>query len=131
MKTLTLLAATWILSAAAGEAGALRHVGEPIRDEYVVVLKDGAARRGDAPALWGPSVAAVAGDLARAHGARVERVFEHALLGFSARMTAERAAALAADPRVDYVEEDGVVRLETTQTERRGASTASTSAPVA
>jgi subtilisin family serine protease len=116
MKAITLLAATWVLSAAAaGEAGTLRHVGEPIRDEYVVVLKDGAAARGDAASSRGPSVATVAGELARAHGARVERVFEHALLGFSARMTAARAAALAADPRVDYVEEDGVVRLETTQ----------------
>jgi subtilisin family serine protease len=46
----------------------------------------------------------------------VDRVFEHALTGFSARMTARRAAALAADPRVAYVEEDGEVRLETTQT---------------
>jgi subtilisin family serine protease len=44
-------------------------------------------------------------------------VFEHALRGFSARMTAARAAALAADPRVDYVEEDGEVRLDATETD--------------
>jgi subtilisin family serine protease len=32
-------------------------------------------------------------------------------------MTAARAAALAADPRVDYVEEDGEVRLDATETD--------------
>jgi len=102
-------------AATAAAEGPVRRVAEPIRDEYVVVLKEGAARRGRAPATAGPTVASVAADLARVHGAIVERVFEHALRGFSARMTAARAAALAADPRVDYVEEDGTVRLVATE----------------
>jgi subtilisin family serine protease len=46
----------------------------------------------------------------------VDRVFQHALAGFSGRMSAAAAAALAADPRVDYVEEVGVVGIVTTQT---------------
>ena len=103
-------------AAAAGAEGPVRRVAQPIRDEYVVVFKDGAAARGAARA-GGATVAAVAADLAGAHGAAVERLFQHALRGFAARMTAVQAAALAADPRVDYVEEDGVVRLETTQTD--------------
>jgi hypothetical protein len=97
-------------AATAGAAGPVRRVAEPVRDEYIVVLKAGAAGGGRG-LTGGKRVASVASDLARLHGAIVERVFEHALQGFSARMTAGRAAALAADPRVDYVEEDGIVRL--------------------
>jgi subtilisin family serine protease len=100
-------------AATAGAEGPVRRVAERMRDEYIVVLKEGVARRGRAAA--GPTVASVAADLARVHGAVVERVFEHALRGFGARMTAARAAALAADPRVDYVEEDGTVRLVATE----------------
>jgi len=102
-------------AATAGAEGPVRRVAERIRDEYIVVLKEGVARHGRAPATAGPTVASVAADLARAHGAVVQRVFEHALRGFAARMTAARAAALAADPRVDYVEENGTVRLVATE----------------
>jgi subtilisin family serine protease len=117
MKRYLLLALVCSLSAtAASAAGPVRRVAEPVRDEYVVVLKPGAARPGRAPSAAGPSVASVATDLARRHGAKLERVFGHALLGFSARMPAAAAARLAADPRVDYVEEDGEVRLVTTET---------------
>ena len=117
MKTLVAVVLGGITAAATARAeGPVRRVGQPIRDEYVVVLKDGAAASGRGPAA-GPRVASVAADLARLHGATVERVFEHALRGFSARMTAARAAALAADPRVSYVEEDGAVRLDTTETD--------------
>jgi subtilisin family serine protease len=99
------------LAAAAQAGGPVRRVAQPIRDEYVVVLKPGAAA-----AVAGANVTSLAADIAHRHGAAVERVFQHALRGFAARMTAAQAAAMAADPRVDYVEEDGAVRLETTQT---------------
>jgi len=95
-------------------AGPVRRVADPIAGQYVVVLKGEAARWAGAAAA-GPSVAAVAADLARAHGAVVDRVFEHALAGFAGRMPAAAAAALAADPRVDYVEEDGTARVDTTE----------------
>ena len=116
MKRCILLAVVYSSGAvAAGAAGPVRRVAEPVRDEYVVVLKAGVARHGRGPSSAGPSVASVARDLARRHAAKLEHVFEHALLGFSARMTVARAALLADDPRVDYVEEDGVVRLVTTE----------------
>jgi subtilisin family serine protease len=105
------LSAVAVASAAAA-AGPVRRMAQPVRDEYVVVLKPDAAA-----AAAGATVTSVAADLARVHGAAVERVFEHALRGFAARMTAAQAAALADDPRVDYVEEDGAVRLDTTQTD--------------
>jgi subtilisin family serine protease len=115
VNRLILLAVTAGLAAVSAGAGTLHHVSVPVRGEYIVVLKPGAARSGRAAATAGPAVATVASDLARAHGTVVERVFQHALLGFHGRMSAAAAAALAADPRVDYVEEVGVVGLVTTQ----------------
>ena len=115
MNRLILLVATASLSAVSAGAGTLHHVSRPVRGEYIVVLKAGVARSGSAPATAGPAVATVASDLARAHGTVVERVFQHALLGFHGRMSAAAAAALAADARVDYVEEVGAVSVVTTQ----------------
>ncbi|PYQ17400.1 MAG: serine protease [Acidobacteria bacterium] len=115
MKRLVLLVACGILSAVAARAGGpIRRAEEPIRDRYLVVLKPGVARNGRAAAGNAPSIASVAGELARGRGV-VERLFDHVLLGFSARMPAAVAALLAADPRVDYVEEDGHMGLVATE----------------
>ncbi|MDP3892511.1 S8 family serine peptidase [Nocardioides sp.] len=65
---------------------------------YIVVLKD------TAPA------AAVAGEHGRAHGADVGHVYRNAMRGYSARMSATAAAKVAADPRVDWIQRDGVVQ---------------------
>jgi subtilisin family serine protease len=111
-----LLAAALTLTAASAGAGSLVRVEEPIADRYIVVLKEGVARSGRPPASAGPSVASVADDLARSHGAVVERVFEHALRGFAVRMPAAAAARLASDRRVDYVEQDGRMGIDTTET---------------
>jgi len=116
VNRLAILAAAGSLSAASAGAGTLHHVSQPVHGEYVVVLKPEVARSGRAPAAAAPEVASMASDLARVHGGVVDRVFQHALRGFSSRMSATAAAALAADPRVDYVEEAGVVGLVTTQT---------------
>jgi subtilisin family serine protease len=43
-------------------------------------------------------------------------VYEDALKGFSANLTAEQLASLAQDPRVDFIEPDGLVTTMTTQT---------------
>ena len=63
-----------------------------------------------------PLVAAVAQELGRAHGGAVDDVYQYALKGFSARLTADQADALADDPRVDYVEADQVFHTLATQT---------------
>ena len=49
------------------------------------------------------------------HDGTARFTYEHALKGFSARMSAEAAAAIAADPDVAYVEEDQLVHATTTQ----------------
>jgi len=78
-----------------------------IANQYIVVLKDDVADV-DTEALR----------LARDFGGdRNEgHTYHTAIKGFSVRMPEQQAARLANDPRVEYVEEDGVVSLGTTQT---------------
>ncbi len=68
-----------------------------VPDSYIVSLKAGTASRAAAP------------DLAGRYGGKVRDVWQHALNGFSVTMTAKQAARLAADPRVDFVQQDAVV----------------------
>jgi len=78
-----------------------------IPDQYIVVLKD------DVSDVEGEAVRLsrdFGGDRNGGH------TYTHALKGFSVRMPEARAAKLAEDPRVAFVEEDGVVSLVTTQT---------------
>jgi subtilisin len=62
---------------------------------YIVVLNDSVSVPGE-----------VAAEHARTTGARVRRVYRSALKGYSATLSADRLAALRADPRVAYVAVD-------------------------
>jgi hypothetical protein len=86
--------------------GKLRKVERSIPGQYVVVLKE------SVPAS---DVASIAAGLAGAHGGSVGHVYTHALKGFSVALPEAAAAALSQDPRVDYVEEDGVISISDTQ----------------
>jgi len=88
------------------QQGKLRKVEKSIPNQYIVVLRD------DVPAS---SVASIATSLAGAHGGLKKHVFTHALKGFSVSLSEQAAAALSRDPRVEYVEEDGVVSISDTQ----------------
>ncbi len=87
-------------------AGKFRRAERAVPGQYVVVL------RGDTP---GPEVGRVAAELARAHGGDIGFVYEHALKGFSVRMSEAAAVALSKNPQVEYVAEDGVVTATDTQ----------------
>ena len=116
-----------VLSASAADAGGVSPgpdpVGrpdQPVAGQYIVTLRDSSS-----------SIPGAADLLARLHGGLVLRTFQSAIQGFTVRMSDAQARALASDPRVAAVEQDGYVHaLDTTQTStrRRGASTASTSA---
>ena len=54
--------------------------------------------------------------LLRGRGRSADKVWAHALKGFSVEMTEEEALALAEDPDVAYVEEDAVMEINVTQT---------------
>ena len=71
---------------------------EPIPGGYVVLLQQGAVPI--------PDVDAGAEALAREHGARVHATWGAAMRGFGATMGGAEASALAANPRVAWVEED-------------------------
>ena len=80
--------------------------GKPIRDQYIVVLKR------DTP---GEQVEAITNELLAKHGGTTRYIYEHAIKGFSIQLAEPAAIALSRDPRVEYVEEDGEVKLDTTQ----------------
>lgn len=88
-----------------GEVGEVVQAQDPVEGQYIVLLAD-----------TEPSeVEGTAADLAAEHGAEVVHTYQHAVEGFSARMAADDAAELAADPAVALVEEDGVVQATATQ----------------
>jgi subtilisin family serine protease len=95
--TAALFAGTVLAAAMTGPAAATT---TQAASGYIVVL------RADAGA---PSVAA---QRARADGATIGHVYQHALRGYSARMSAAAAARLAGDPRVLFVQPDGVVSID-------------------
>ncbi|MEU3744032.1 MULTISPECIES: S8 family peptidase [Streptomyces] len=68
-----------------------------VENSWIVVLKDGSTRAADL-------------------GATPKHVYRSALKGFSTTMSQARAARLAADPRVAYVEQNATVRVADTQT---------------
>ena len=79
---------------------------EPIAGQYIVVLKDGTST----------TTAVKSRERARSRGGDVEHVYTHVLQGYSAKLDKQALAAVKADPNVDYVEQDRVVGLDTTQT---------------
>jgi serine protease len=79
-----------------------------IPGQYIVVLDDQQVARG--------AVRTRTDALVRQHGGAVLRRFENALRGFTVRMSATAAAALARSPGVRYVEQDSVREIVATQT---------------
>lgn len=75
-----------------------------VPDEYIVVLNDNTDPDSESIRL------------SRDFGGVRGLVFRSALKGFSVHLSEAQAQRLADDPRVDFVEEDGVVTASTTQT---------------
>jgi len=71
-----------------------------IPDQYIVVFRADVSRVPD-----------VAAEMAREHAATPLFVYQYSIHGFAARMSSQAASRLAQDPRVAYVEPDGVVQL--------------------
>ena len=65
--------------------------------------------------FWVLTEESVASDLVHRNGGTRGFVYRHALKGFSARMSKAAAMALSRDARVEYVEEDGMGSVLTTQ----------------
>ena len=103
------------LGASTAYAGELRTTQDPIRGQYIVVLKEQAARLSAEPANGKARVPEIARAISAGHGAKLLRSYEHALRGFVVNANDAALARLLADPRVDYVEEDGYATPSATQ----------------
>ena len=71
-----------------------------IPNQYIVVFKD---------VVGSNDITPLAQSLARAHGGVPDHIYNHALKGFSIRLSKSAARALSNNPRVAYVQEDSYV----------------------
>ncbi|TXH66499.1 MAG: S8 family peptidase [Lysobacteraceae bacterium] len=115
ISTLSAAIAAVILAAPLmAHAGEFRTTKDPIPGQYIVVLK--------------PNAASIAGENSRAarasqigrqiaaeHRAEVTQTYDHVLRGFAVKADDQALAKLLADPRIEYVEEDGRVTTTATQ----------------
>ena len=90
--------------AAPAQAGRVISSRDPVAGRFIVTLR---TTSGSVPDL--------AAELAEQHGGRVGVVFTRALQGFAVEMSDRQARALADDPRVSSVEQDGYVHAFDTQ----------------
>jgi subtilisin family serine protease len=90
-------------------AGGFIQVKNKVPGQYIVVLKTPEA------SLSQTTAAMAAQSLTAKYGGTASTVYEHALRGFASRMTEDQARAVANDPAVAYVQENGIVRLFNSQ----------------
>ena len=94
------------------EGAKLRRNANKIENSYIVVLDDTVV--GEKGIF---SIAPyIASELATSHRGKIKHVYQHALNGFAVEMSAEDAERLSQDFRVKFVEEDGTVTADATQT---------------
>jgi subtilisin family serine protease len=110
MRAASLVAAGLVaLTAAQASAGEVRKQKNAIPGSYIVVF------RPDAIQALGTTAAQASDSHAAALGATRRHVYEHAIRGYSARMTESQARLAADDPSVLFVEEDSVMHATVTQ----------------
>lgn len=104
LSLLAIVIALPVLAAGPKETKLLKAKGQRNADSYIVVFED---RVDDVDAL--------ADDLVGQARGRKNHVYHNTIKGFSANMSEQAAMALARHPKVAYVEEDGIVSIEATQ----------------
>jgi subtilisin family serine protease len=89
----------------------LRKNANKIENQYIVVLDDTVVGEKGRFSI-APHVAS---ELAGTYRGKLKHVYQHALNGFAVEMSAEDAERLSQDFRVKFVEEDGLVTVDVTQ----------------
>ncbi|WP_228720084.1 S8 family serine peptidase [Methylococcus geothermalis] len=89
------------------QAGTFRHAAKPIPGQYIVIFRSEAESASGLDALLSR--------MGQKYNAAPADVWRHAVKGFLARMSPVEAAALANDPSVALVEEDGIISIHATQ----------------
>jgi aqualysin 1 len=94
-----------------GARDEIHRKAKKVQNQYIVVLDDSIVGE------KGPySIAEyVADDMASKYGGKLRHVYKYALNGFSVEMTEAQVEALRQDFRVKFIEEDGVVTANATQ----------------
>ena len=89
-----------------------RKSNNPVPNRYIVMLNDDDSEF--SKYSLEPEVAS--SELSGVYGGKIDKVFSHAVKGFSVEMSAKEAGNLSRDKRVKYVEEDSVAYVSSTQT---------------
>src|SRR3982074_839604 len=105
-RTLIVLMALIALPMFAGgsKKNGIKHSKKPIPNSYIVVFEDRVT-----------DVGGTILELTNLHRGQAKHVYDKALKGFAVELPEAAALALAADPRVKYVEEDSLVTADVTQ----------------
>ncbi|MFM2007552.1 MAG: hypothetical protein RLZZ09_3207 [Pseudomonadota bacterium] len=116
LKKITgVLGACLLMAHGVVQAGAFVPSPRPIKNQYIVIL-DGSRDVYDD--LTGQRIfdpAPMQSLISTAYRGKIEAIWTHAVHGFAVNMTEADARALATDPNVSLVEEDGVVSPHLTQ----------------
>lgn len=113
IQTSALLAAIAVATPAV--AAELKLAQEPVLDQYIVVLKEDSAALASEAEQRRPQLSRLAQDMSRALGATHLHTYQNVLRGFVVKADERALKRLLNDPRVAYVEEDGIARAVTTQ----------------
>jgi subtilisin family serine protease len=98
-------------TAQADKTDKIKKAKNKIPNRYIVVLEEWAiGEPGE-----NSNAEAVAFELGIVYGGKIDKIFKHALNGFSVEMNENQAERLSEDPRIKFVEEDGEVFANTTQ----------------
>lgn len=117
MKTKLAVLCTMIAASLPAAATELKRAEAPIKGQYIVVLKDASFENSRDSRVTAPDALGLAAEMAVSYHLDVERVYEHALKGFVVKNASEKdIEKLLWDDRVAFVEEDGMVYLNPTQT---------------
>jgi len=105
--------AALISSPPAGKAknDKLRKNSNKIENNYIVVLDDSVVGEKGRFSI----TPYIADELSATHRGKLKHIYQNALNGFAVEMSPEDAEALSMDFRVAYVEEDGIVTADATQ----------------
>jgi PKD repeat protein len=83
-----------------------------IENRYIVVFEDWAVKSAEGESR----VDAAVEEFGIVYGGKIDRVFRHAVSGYSVEMSEKQVELMSRDPRVKYIEEDGIMYASATQT---------------
>jgi subtilisin family serine protease len=127
IKRLSLSLLITVAASSLAGAGPIKKHPRPVPGAYIVVLNPDLVRSDDdgfsrlpsvsevASEMLGVSVKVSKGRLQRRVRGGPDHLYQHTVRGFSVKLTRPKAEALADDYRVAFVEEDGYVGIDATQ----------------